>query len=716
MKKNLPFYLILTLIIIGVLWLAVSRDQIFHPVGLSRPGAGTESFSWFTLFNHLTERLFQSPGILVLQLILIMLAARLMGFLFQRIGQPLVVGEIIAGIMMGPSVLGALFPRMIGFLFPAHSVELLEQLSQLGLIFFMFIIGMELDVHSFRRSANKAVLISITSISFPFLTGILLSFFLYPGFSSPQVHFTSFALFLGTTMSITAFPILARIVQERKYAQTPVGNMAISAAAVGDVLAWCMLAVVITFAKSAGIGSGILTIVLSVIYILVMLLIVKPFMFRLGRVYASRESMSKPVVAFVFLLILVSTLITDAIGINPLFGAFLAGVTMPENLNFKRVFTEKIEDVSLVILLPLFFVATGLRTEIGLINTPHLWIICLLIVFAAIFSKVVGTYLASRYTGFNNRQSLTLGFLMNSRGLMELIVLNIGYDLGILNPEIFAMLVIMALGTTFLTGPGLNLVDRFRTRPVKQPVMTKTHRIFLSFANPKMGDTLLSLAHQISAARIKDTRFTALHFSPRSDLSPEDAVVFERESFAPIRHYAETNSLPLQTLYRNTTDIQGEILRTCAAENPEFIILGSARSVFSTDILGGILKRIILDSVCDVLVFNEHHFQSIRSVLLYYTGQEDDHLMGYLALIGKSGNRKFYTFAEGNSRPATETLAQYSFLQMEFVGKEQLQLSFLHKLDLMIVSDNSWKKLEKSKWIPVAQLPSLLIIHAAGNR
>ncbi|NTV84957.1 MAG: cation/H(+) antiporter, partial [Bacteroidales bacterium] len=347
------------------------------------------------------DQLLNIPGILILQLIVIMLIARLMGYLFQLIGQPLVIGEIVAGLVLGPSVLGALSPEISAFLFPERSVDILQQLSQLGLIFFMFIIGMELDTHSFKKSANVAILISIASIVIPFISGIILAFYLYNLFSIENIRLTSFALFMGITMSITAFPILARIVQERRLTKTLVGTMAISVAAIGDVVAWCILAVVIAVAKAGDFSHSFLTIALSMVYIFFMYVVIKPLMFRIGRVYASRETMSKPIVALVFLLILVSAFITDAIGIHALFGAFMAGVVMPDNLSFRRVFTEKIEDISLVILLPLFFVSTGLRTEIGLISSTHLWVVCLLITMTAILGKFGGTLIASRYSGLS---------------------------------------------------------------------------------------------------------------------------------------------------------------------------------------------------------------------------------------------------------------------------------------------------------------------------
>lgn len=661
-------------------------------------------------FHQFANKLKEAPGVLIMQLVVIMLVARLMGYLFQLIDQPMVIGEIVAGLILGPSVLGALAPNVAAFLFPEQSLFVLQQLSQLGLIFFMFIIGMELDTQSFTKTANKAILISAASIIIPFVSGVLLAYYLYNEFRFGNDEFMSFALFMGTTMCITAFPVLARIVQERKLMKTPVGNMAITVAAIGDVVAWCILAVVIAIVKSGGISHSLLTIGLSLVYILFMLYVIKPLMFRIGQVYSSREAMVKPIVALVFLLILLSSLFTEAIGIHALFGAFMAGVVMPENMSFKRVFTEKIEDVSLVILLPLFFVSTGLRTEIGLINTGHLWLVCLIITSVAIVGKFGGTLLASRYVGLNWNHSLILGVLMNTKGLMELIVLNIGYELGILSPEVFTMLVLMAVLTTILTGPGLSLVEALR--PKKEHLhQGSAYRIMLSFAKPRMGGTLLSLTHQLVGRYAKDSVFTALHISPRSDISPDEAKIFEKESFVPVRNIAEGNNLTLNTIYLNTNDIHNEILRTCRSEKPDFLILGSARSVFSTDILGGILKRIINEAPCDVLVFNERSFKEIKSVLVVYFGNGDDYILDFARMLNHNNDKKFYAYHRGLENKESAIAFNESGIPMVPVTGSLLQPAFLRSLDLVMVSESNWKTLENKQNLPVSHFPSLLIIH-----
>jgi Kef-type K+ transport system membrane component KefB len=712
MKRNLYFY--------GIL-ISIGLVAVWFILGSAAAGTGetvTRASFWGNGINlkHFADKLTQAPGIFIMQLIVIMVAARILGYIFQLIDQPLVIGEIVAGLLLGPSVLGALSPKVFGFLFPENSVFVLEQFSQLGLIFFMFIIGMELDTSAFKKSANKAFLISTASMVVPFILGVFLASLLYRRFCPENVQFTYFALFMGTTMSITAFPVLARIVQERKLTKTPVGIMAITVAAIGDVVAWIILAIVIAVVKAGGISHSFMTIGLSVLYIFFMFYVVKPLMYRIGNVYGSREAMVKPVVALVFLLILLSSLVTEAIGIHALFGAFMAGVVMPENLNFKRVFTEKIEDISLVILLPLFFVSTGLRTQIGLINSGSMWMICGFITLTAIAGKFGGTLLGSRYVKLSWRDSISLGVLMNTKGLMELIVLNIGYDLGILSPDIFTMLIIMALITTVLTGPGLNLVELFHPKKEKLVSTGHIYRIMLSFANPKMGSTLLNLAYLFAGKVVKETVFTALHISPRSDISPDEARIFEKESFIPVRQVSEKYDLTLNTIYLNSSEIHGEILKTCRYEKPDFLIMGSARSVFSTDILGGILKRIIHDAPCDVLIFNERNFTEIKSVLIVYFGNGDDFIFKYAALLNHNSDRKFYAYHRGLENRDSANGFNDSGIPMVPVTGSLLQPAFLRSVDLVIVSEHNWKSLEDKHNLPLNQFPSLLIIHKSEQQ
>ena len=420
------------------------------------PATGN-SFRVFSdsFIHHLSEPL----AVLLLQIIVIIAFARLFGFMFKKIGQPAVVGEIVAGIILGPSVIGLFFPHINHFLFPADSLGTLQFLSQIGLILFMFIIGMELDLKAIGKQAYGAVIISHASIIIPYTLGMGLAYFIYNNYAPEGISFLSFALFMGIAMSITAFPVLARILQEKGLTRSRLGAMALTCAAADDLTAWCILAAVIALVKSGSSISVLYTIGLAVAYVMLMLKVVRPALVKLEHVYANQEKKRTPVIAILFIMLIVSSYITSIIGIHSLFGAFIAGVIMPSSFSFRKIVIDKIEDVSIVLLLPLFFVITGLRTQISLLNEEHLWVTFGWILLVAVSGKFGGSALAARMVGQSWKDSLSIGVLMNTRGLMQLIVLNIGYDLGILSPEIFAMMVLMALVTTFMTGPALDFIN-----------------------------------------------------------------------------------------------------------------------------------------------------------------------------------------------------------------------------------------------------------------
>jgi Kef-type K+ transport system membrane component KefB len=390
---------------------------------------------------------------LILQLVVIVVAARICGALAARLGQPPVIGEIAAGIFLGPSLLGWLAPGATAFLFPPVSVPTLALL-------FMFVVGIELDPALLRGKAHAAVAVSHVSIVFPFLLGVTLAIGLYEPYAPKNVPFPSFALFLGIAMSITAFPVLARMIEERGLSGTPMGTTAITCAAVDDVTAWSLLAFVVAFTTSGGAFETLsMTLLLSVVFVLAMIYLVRPLLTRLLDPEGPNSS-SRGRMAVVIAVMLGSALATELIGIHALFGAFLAGVIMPSSGGFRRLLRERFETVSAVFLLPLFFAFTGLRTQIGLLDRLNPWLVCILIIFVATLGKLGGTVAAARLTGQSWRDSVTLGALMNTRGLMELVALNVGYELGILSPEIFAMMVLMALVTTAMTGPILTLTER----------------------------------------------------------------------------------------------------------------------------------------------------------------------------------------------------------------------------------------------------------------
>ncbi len=462
MKKtrSLLFYVLMLAVFGIIIYQILQRGRVIEKT-VSHPASGKPSGSGFGLFSNTFTHNIQAPlPVLLLQIIVIVLFARVFGFLFKKIRQPAVIGETVAGIVLGPSLLGLLFPGISHFLFPPGSLGNLQFLSQLGLILFMFVIGMELDISVIRKQAFDAVVISHASIIIPYALGMGLSYFLYRQFAPPSVSFLSFSLFMGIAMSVTAFPVLARIIQERNLTGTRLGIMAITCAAADDVTAWCILAILIAIIKAGSSVSAWFTIALVFGYALLMLLLLRPFLKKLYLKNKDQRPMSGGIMAIVFMVLLVSAYTTEAIGIHALFGAFMAGVIMPHDHHFRRIVIGKIEDVSIVLLLPLFFVFTGLRTSISLLNEASLWMACGWIILVAVCGKFGGSALAARVTGQSWKDSLSIGALMNTRGLMELVVLNIGFDLGILSPGVFTMMVLMALITTFMTGPALDLINR----------------------------------------------------------------------------------------------------------------------------------------------------------------------------------------------------------------------------------------------------------------
>lgn len=398
-------------------------------------------------------------SIFIIQLTIIIVASRICAFLAKKVGQPEVMGEIIAGILLGPSLLGLVAPSVSHFIFPAASLGNIQMLSQVGLILFMFVIGVELDLSIIKQKAGAAFLISISGIILPFSMGIVLAYYMYGKYAPAHVPFYAFSLFTGIAMSITAFPVLARIIKERKLTSTHLGITSLTAAAAGDVIAWCALAIIIAVVNAGDIGSSLYTIGAVIVYVSIMLFVVKPLLKNLADNKQSKI-VRRSTLAIIFITLLISSWCCEVIGIHALFGAFMTGIIMPQEWNFRKIIMDKIEDVALVLLLPLFFVATGLRTQVGLLNDSSLWIVCGYIILVAVVGKFGGSAIAARMAGETMKDSLSIGALMNTRGLVELVVLNIGYDLGILTPQVFTMMVIMALFTTLMTNPLLNIINR----------------------------------------------------------------------------------------------------------------------------------------------------------------------------------------------------------------------------------------------------------------
>jgi len=472
MQSTVRIYLLIVAICaFGMLMILHSGNRL-HRHGLSaksdsaiEQSGSSPSAAKTSLVESIQDRLRQNAqdplSRFFLQLVAIIVVSFSVGWIFTRCGQPAVVGEMMAGILLGPSLFGFLAPHAFQYVFAASSLEPLRLLSQVGVCLFMFAVGMEIDWAELRKKAPTAILVSHTGIAIPCLFGAGLAFFFYDRLAQPGASFAAFALFVAISMSITAFPVLVRILQDRGILKTALGQMASACAAVGDATAWGLLVLVVAFGKSHDFWGATLCLGFVLIFAALMFLVIKPNLPRwLGQKAIERPQPASSLLAIIMALVLAAAFCTQLLGIHALFGAFVAGLIMPTEGGFRAKLSIRLENISSVLLLPVFFASSGLRTEIGLLHGSADWLICLLIIVLATVGKLGGTSLVGRLTGMGWREALQLGALMNTRGLMELIALNLGYELHILSQQVFSMLVLMALVTTITTGPLLTLFGR----------------------------------------------------------------------------------------------------------------------------------------------------------------------------------------------------------------------------------------------------------------
>jgi Kef-type K+ transport system membrane component KefB len=613
---------------------------------------------------------------------------------------------------------------------------------------------MELDLKVLQNKAHDAVVVSHASIIIPFALGMGLAYYIYESFAPEGVQFASFGLFLGIAMSITAFPVLARIVQERGLHKTRLGTMVITCAAADDITAWCLLAAVIAIVKAGSFVSSLYIIGLAAIYVLLMLKLVRPFLKRVGDLYATKEKLSKPVVAIFFITLIISSYATEIIGIHALFGAFMAGAIMPDNMRFRTLFIEKVEDVSIVLLLPLFFVFTGLRTQIGLLNDPYLWKITGLIILVAVIGKFVGSALAAKFVGQNWRDSLTIGALMNTRGLMELVVLNIGFDLGVLTPKVFAMMVIMALVTTFMTGPALNLIDKIFKKESNSSVPAEIidsgkYKVLFSFGDAKNGKALLRLSHFLTKKQGENALITAMHLTPTNEINQINIVDYEKESFISILEEAREINQTVSTFFKASNDIDSDIVKTANQGDFDLLLIGLGQSMFEGSFLGKILgfttriitpdrilntftgkenifeesifddrtRQILSKSEVPVGILVDKNFTKLQKVFVPVFDKKDAFLISYVQkLIHNSEAQVVILDSTGFVKNNFEIKEMIRLIEQKapnhiaILNEQKIEKEFLAQQDLMIVSISNWKKLVETRSLWLSNTPSTLII------
>jgi Kef-type K+ transport system membrane component KefB len=761
--KNTLFYLLVTGGFTALMYWIVGQGKLLE-VGKKIVSPTSADSQWVQFLSSLFHNLQHPLALLLIQIITIVFVARIFGWIFRKIGQPSVIGEIIAGIVMGPSLFGLYFPDFKDALFPAASLSNLQMLSQVGLILFMFVIGMELDLKALKNKANEAVVISHASIVIPFALGIGLSYFIYPNFVPKDINpltgveqfkipFLSFALFMGIAMSITAFPVLARIVQERGIHKTRLGTIVITCAAADDITAWCILAAVIAIVKAGSFISSLYVIGLAVLYVICMLFIVKPFLKRIGELYAKKDNLKKSVVAIFFLTLIVSAYLTEIIGIHALFGAFMTGAIMPDISKFRNIFIEKVEDIAVILFLPLFFVFTGLNTNIGLLNDLYLWKVTGFIILVAVVGKFFGSALAAKFVGQNWRESLTIGALMNTRGLMELVVLNIGLDLGVLTPKVFTMMVIMALVTTFMTGPALDIINFiFKTKDAIIPLEVKKNsefKILISFGNNEKGKSLLRLANSLVKKQPETANVTAMHLSSSDEMHAYNLEEYEKETFEPIVKESKKLNQEITTIFKATGDMETDIADIAREGKYDLVLVGLGKSIFEGTLLGKVLgftSRIINpDRLLDKFKGKEGLFENspfddrtrliisktktplgilidkdlhqVNKVLVGVYTIGDVFLIDYAQKLIFNNNAKV-TILENNDQTknnfivenAFEALEQKHPDNIEVLSPDKISKPLLAEKDLVIFSLETWKKLVDDETTWLTDIPSVLII------
>ena len=758
-SRSLIYYLVMLLVFGGLMYFIIKEGearQIQEAISVSNEAPHDLKEGFFVFKDLLMHHVESSIGILLLQIIVILITCRLFGWLFAKMQQPTVIGEIVAGIVLGPSVLGHLLPSVSAFLFPLDSLQNINMLSQFGLILFMFAIGMELNITEVRQKLKETILISHTSTIFPFFLGMVTAYFLYNKYAYESTPFLSFALFVSIALSITAFPVLARIIQEKGLTKAHLGTISLASAANGDITAWCLLAVVVAIAQAGSMLSAIYNIGFSFIYLLLMFTVIRPFLRMIGHIYHNKEVVDKGLVAFMFLLLIVSSYLTEILGLHALFGAFVAGVVMPDNIKFRKIMTEKVEDVSLALFLPLFFVSTGLRTEIGLLNSPELWYMCGIFILVAIIGKFGGSLVAARFVGETWKDSLYIGALMNTRGLMELVVLTIGYDMKILTPPIFVMLVLMTLVTTFMTTPLISFIQfcyqvfgKYKSHKVEwQQPQPGVFKVLLSFGRASNGQVMLDVAHQMFAHTKDKLEITALHLTVGSDVNPLHTDKFEEVSFGPILYGAQKLNIPLKTRYEVSNNAGQDICEIANKEGYDFLLVGAGISLsdlpndiaanqyrtsfydkflrhfkapeswfYPGELLKDKTKMFIEQSLCPVGVFVNRKFVKASNTLIVIHFAEDLFLLNHADHL-KQTTGSDLTILNLMSNEAkdidlvTQRLFEYTELQHKAIvyNGNKLTQSVLSAYNFMLISYNTWNLLSEVSNEELQKMPSTLIL------
>jgi Kef-type K+ transport system membrane component KefB len=578
---------------------------------------------------------------LLIQIAAVLAVSLVFGRVVRWLGQPTVIAEILAGIALGPSLLGMLSPEAMTLLFPPESMPQLGTVAELGLVFFMFLVGLEFDPRLLHGRLHAALAISGAGIVVPLVTGIAVALWLPADLAGPGVSVHSFALFVGVAMSVTAFPVLARILTERRLVKTPVGAMALAAAAVDDVTAWCLLALVVGITSASGVMAALTTVGMALAYAGLVWFGARPTLRRLGprdTTQVSVELMTGSV-----LLVVVSALITEKIGIHALFGGFLIGAAMPRQGGLSAALSEKLEDYVMIVLLPLFFAYSGLRTEFGLLHSVEDLGLTLLLLAVATLGKFGGSALAALMTGLGRRESAAIGVLMNTRGLMEIVVLNVGLDLGVISQRLFAMMVIVAVVTTWMTTPILRRLyapDLARDlapepTPIGVPAPAPAG-IMLCVSDPRSAGPLVWLAAAL--VRGREEPVWVVHLRPVErphQYLKQDAQ--QSEPLEAVERTARLGNVQYEAIEFSSSEPEQDLVRIATLKGARLVLLGMHRSTFGSDTLGGVTAALLRDCEAAVGILLDRGLTGVQRFVADLEGDSGGAVAGLAGELRRGG-------------------------------------------------------------------------------
>lgn len=713
-------------------------ERVEHHQGVSTLGD-----AWGVFSSSVEHHMGGTIGLLLLQILVILFFARLVGWLFRKAGQPAVIGEICAGIMLGPSLLGRIAPEAFGWLFPSSSLGTIQLLSNFGLILFMFVVGMELRLSDIKKRFVPSLVISHVGMFFPFILSLPVSYWIYQDYSSAETPFIAFALFIGIALCITAFPVLARIIQEQGLQRQPLGKLALSTAASGDITAWLLLAGIIAISQSGSMMSMLYNFLFLLLYLAVMFGIIRPMFAIAGKVYDNTEVISHALIGGIFILLILSSWITELLSMHALFGAFMLGLVMPEDVSFRKILTDKVEDVSLMLFLPLFFVSSGLQTELSLIDGQEMWLLLGVLTLIAVVGKVGGTYLSARVTGEKVRSSLFLGALMNTRGLMELVVLAIGLDLGILSPRLYVILVLMTVITTVMTMPMIQVMQRVfafidRRRERKHQLSTENFKVLISFGRPNTGVLLTQLSAGLLRRGEALPQMTALHITTDTSLTMVEADKYYLDNFSPLLREAEQRGYNLNAEHLFSEHVEHTVVEKLRRERYNLLLIGAGLRLaghgqdeqaneqqenFRKKIGGAPLSlteqmlsihTLLRDKMdyfvrtapCSVGVLLNRGYQTPSHIYLRLTEQDDIKLLSYARALTANSKAKLSLFITQQSTLVPEEIPLH---EGESLAYEQAMGEVLEGADLMMLSYAEWQRVYDKDVTLMKAIPSTLI-------